>query len=647
MSGDDTGEWRERNQRHLVACTQQIRRGLTRALARHRGEEAKEETEGECPAEPGSSPPAIESLTQAFELSPFERQILLLCVASELDSEVGRLCASLNGDPQLRAPTFGLALAALPNPHWSALSPDGSLRHHRLVDVLPGPTLTTSPLRVEERILHYVVGIDARDASIAGLVETLEELCELAPSHFELARRITDAWCDPDGALPVQLCGPSPEDKRAIFVHACRALGLRPVRISAHVLPSSPADIDALARLWARESSLVGAALLIDVGDLPMESSSAVVDLAERLRSPIALASRERRHSLRRPTLVVDVDRPLPREQAAAWRCALGPLEAGLNGAVDRLVAQFSLPSITIARTARRVAAKPGASPADTLWDLCRVEARPRMEDNAQRIVPRAGWSELVLPDFEMQLLRDVAAHVRARSRVHDAWGLADRTARGLSITALFTGPSGTGKTLAAEVLAKELNLDLYRIDLSQVVSKYIGESEKNLRRVFDAAEEGGAILLFDEADALFGKRSEVKDSHDRYANIEVSYLLQRMEAYRGLAILTSNLKDALDSAFLRRIRFCVHFPFPTAEQRAEIWRRVFPEATPKGDLCYDKLARLNVAGGTIRNIAVYATFLAADAEDPVTMKHLLRAARVEFAKLARQLPETDVRGWA
>ena len=361
----------------------------------------------------------------------------------------------------------------------------------------------------------------------------------------------------------------------------------------------------------------------------------------------MAIAARERRPGVRRPTLVLDVERPLPAEQAAAWRRGLGPLGDTLNGAVDRLVAQFSLPSVAIARTARRVVARPGESPAAELWELCRVEARPRMEDNAHRIVPRAGWKDLVLPEFEMRLLRDVTAHVRARSRVHDAWGLADRSARGLSVTALFTGVSGTGKTLAAEVLARELELDLYRIDLSQVVSKYIGESEKNLRRVFDAAEEGGAILLFDEADALFGKRSDVKDSHDRYANIEVSYLLQRMEAYRGLAILTSNLKDALDSAFLRRIRFAVHFPFPTAEQRAEIWRRVFPEATPREELAYDKLARLNVAGGTIRNIAVYAAFLAADAGGAVTMKHLLRAARVEFAKLERQLPETDVRGWA
>jgi hypothetical protein len=349
---------------------------------------------------------------------------------------------------------------------------------------------------------------------------------------------------------------------------------------------------------------------------------------------------------VRRQTLYLDVDRPLPREQADAWRRELGDLASRVDGAMDRLVAQFSLPSAGIARIARRVSARPGSSPLQTLWEHCRVEARPKMEGHARRIASRAGWGDLVLPEFQMQLLRDMAAHVRARFRVHDAWGFAGRSTRGLSITALFAGPSGAGKTLAAEVLAKELGLDLFRIDLSQVVSKYIGESEKNLRRVFDAAEEGGAILLFDEADALFGKRSDVKDSHDRYANIEVSYLLQRMEEYNGLAILTSNLKDALDPAFLRRIRFSVHFPFPSSDQRAQIWRRVFPEETPRAELCYEKLARLNIAGGNIRNIAVYASFLAADAGDPVSMSHLLRAARVEFAKLERQLPETDIRGW-
>jgi SpoVK/Ycf46/Vps4 family AAA+-type ATPase len=195
-------------------------------------------------------------------------------------------------------------------------------------------------------------------------------------------------------------------------------------------------------------------------------------------------------------------------------------------------------------------------------------------------------------------------------------------------------------------VLANALRLDLYRIDLSSVVSKYIGETEKNLRRVFDAAEDGGAILLFDEADALFGKRSEVKDSHDRYANVEVSYLLQRMEAYRGLAILTTNMKSALDTAFLRRIRFVVSFPFPDAAQRAEIWLRMFPPQVPTEGLDRAKLARLNIAGGNIRNIALNAAFIAADAGEPVRMRHLLRAARSEYAKLEKTLSEAEIAGW-
>jgi SpoVK/Ycf46/Vps4 family AAA+-type ATPase len=239
-----------------------------------------------------------------------------------------------------------------------------------------------------------------------------------------------------------------------------------------------------------------------------------------------------------------------------------------------------------------------------------------------------------------------MALHVRQRATVYERWGFAEQSARGLGISALFAGASGTGKTMAAEVLANELRLDLYRIDLSSVVNKYIGETEKNLRRVFDAAEQGGAILLFDEADALFGKRTEVKDSHDRYANIEVSYLLQRMEAYRGLAILTTNRKESLDTAFLRRLRFVVQFPFPDAILRAEIWRRIFPKDTPTENIDPTKLSRLNVAGGNIRNVALNAAFLAADANEPVRMKHLLRAARSEYLKLEKPLTESEIGGW-
>ena len=280
------------------------------------------------------------------------------------------------------------------------------------------------------------------------------------------------------------------------------------------------------------------------------------------------------------------------------------------------------------------------------MWDACRIQARPRLEGLAQRIEPFATWDDLVLPETQQNLLRQMAVHVRQRSKVYQSWGFASKSSRGLGISALFSGPSGTGKTMAGEVLANELRLDLYRIDLSQVVSKYIGETEKNLRRVFDAAEGGAAILLFDEADALFGKRSEVKDSHDRYANIEVSYLLQRMEAYRGLAILTTNRKSALDPAFLRRIRFVAEFPFPDAALRAEIWQRVFPRQTPTEGLRVDRLARLSAAGGNIYNIAMGAAFLAADAGEPVRMSHLLSAARSEFTKLERPLTDAETAGW-
>jgi SpoVK/Ycf46/Vps4 family AAA+-type ATPase len=251
-----------------------------------------------------------------------------------------------------------------------------------------------------------------------------------------------------------------------------------------------------------------------------------------------------------------------------------------------------------------------------------------------------------VLPEASITSLRTIAAQVRQRAKVYREWGFAENGDRGLGIAALFSGGSGTGKTLAAEVLANELQLDLFRVDLAALVSKFIGETEKNLAKVFDAAEVSGAILLFDEADALFGKRSEVRDSHDRYANLEVSYLLQRIETYRGLAILTTNLKQSIDTAFQRRIRFVVHFPFPDVEARSAIWQRIFPVRTPTLALDVSKLARLSLSGGHIRNLALNAAFLAADEGDVVSMRHLHSAAETEFAKLEKPLPRNEVGDW-
>jgi SpoVK/Ycf46/Vps4 family AAA+-type ATPase len=320
-----------------------------------------------------------------------------------------------------------------------------------------------------------------------------------------------------------------------------------------------------------------------------------------------------------------------------------------LNGHLDLLSTQFRLNVNEIRQAAVEAGLlehRDSASCFASLWQECRNQTRSHIDDLSQRIDAVANWDDLVLPQPEKDTLQEIIAHVRRRSVVYEKWGFGGKSDRGLGISAVFAGGSGTGKTMAAEVIAGALHLDLYRIDLSSVVSKYIGETEKNLRRVFDAADGGGAILLFDEADALFGKRSEVKDSHDRYANIEVSYLLQRMESYRGLAILTTNMKSALDTAFLRRIRFVVQFPFPNVEQRVHIWRRIFPDQAPVDGIDSERLAQLNVAGGNIKNIALAAAFLAADHAEPIRMSHVLRAARSEYAKLEKPLTDAEVAGW-
>jgi hypothetical protein len=428
----------------------------------------------------------------------------------------------------------------------------------------------------------------------------------------------------------------------------------------AAAVPTAPAELDQLMRLWQREAALGDAVLLIDGDDSERSDAmreSAITRLVETgATGPLFISSRERRGPWQRPVISFDVDKPTSDEQRAIWHALVDETELPMNGQVDRLVNQFDLPTPIILAAydgalGRLASQADGQEPdadalAGALWDLCRSQARPQLDDLAQRIEAAASWDDLILPERQIEALREIAVHLRQRSRVYETWGFAAKGKRGQGVTVLFAGPSGTGKTMAAEVLARELQLDLYRIDLSAVVSKYIGETEKNLRRVFDAAEMGGAILLFDEADALFGKRSEVKDSHDRHANIEVSYLLQRMEAYRGLAILTTNLKDALDDAFLRRLRFVIEFPFPSAAERARIWRTVFPAATPTRGLDADKLARLNLAGGNIRNIALNAAFLAAEAGEPVQMQQLLAAARREVAKLEQPLSGADTHDW-
>jgi AAA+ superfamily predicted ATPase len=669
----EQNSWHERNKNALLAALAAVRDALQRhAVSTGAKPDEAELLLNESPCEISTEDmehSALQTLCTTFDLSPFERDIMVLCAGIELDDSIARLCATAQGDASRSYPTFSLALAALPYSHWSALAPDAPLRHWRLIEIVPSNSvsgLTSSPLRIDERILHYLTGIHYFDERLAGIVQPFSVSTghdTLTPSHRAIAERLAALWSNATqqaSVMPViQLCGDEIVSKRAIAATTCDMLHLNLALLSAHSLPNIPHEFETLRRLWQREAVLSNCAILLDCDDVDATDSVCernITHFLESTSAAVIVSSSERRRAIQRPVVTFEVEQPVKNEQYAVWQHALGTVAPLLNGKVETLVSQFRLDSISIEAVSAEVLGGVTAEMlqredfsgeiGQLLWEACRVHARVRLDDLAQRIVSSVEWDDLILPEQQLSVLRDVAMHVRQRAKVYETWGFAAKSSRGLGISALFAGASGTGKTMAAEVLANTLRLDLYRIDLSQIVSKYIGETEKNLRKIFDAAEESGAILLFDEADALFGKRSEVRDSHDRYANIEVSYLLQRMESYRGLAILTTNMKSALDTAFLRRLNFVVQFPFPDAVQRANIWQRIFPANTPIESLDISKLARLNVTGGNIRSIALNAAFLAADINEPVRMTHLLRAARSEYAKLEKSLTDVEIGGW-
>lgn len=599
----------------------------------------------EIPEPPPETTPetALARLVRVLGLSAFERRVLLLAAGVELDGGLASLVANLNGSTDPR-PTFALALAMLPGAHWDALAPGSPLRYWGLLEPAAGPTVATRTLALDERILHHVTGMPAVDDRLDGIVEPVDRGPAIAPSQARLAAELASTLASMGGRAAVRFHGEDVDARLGVACELARVLGLRPLAIRAVALPGPGAALARTARLIEREALLLGGlpVLVLDGADDPTVDA-----LADLLHAPlVALVGEGTGRAGDRTLLQRPIALPDAAEQRALWSGALGePLTPPLAAAVEGVAQHYRLGAPVIAAVARELAA---AAPEDTpgaLRHLCRDRARRGFHDLAEHIDPRARWEDLVLPEGHAELLREIARQVRHRTTVYERWGFAERTTRGLGVTALFSGESGTGKTLAAEVLAHELELDLYRIDLSATVSKYIGETEKNLRRLFDAAEASGAVLLFDEADALFGKRGEVKDGHDRYANLEVAYLLQRMESYRGLAILTTNLRSSVDRAFLRRLRFTVQFPFPDLEQRAEIWRRAFPAATPLDGIVPERLARLPVTGGSIRSIALSAAFAAAEDGTAVTRAHVLRGARIEYAKAERTLSDAELAG--
>ena len=613
--------------------------------------------------------PALTRVSSLFGLTAFESDVLLLAAGIEIDPALRDALAAVQGQASgaLLRLSFALARELLPEPHWDALSPLRPLRHWAMVEVDSTTGFGQALLRIDERMLHELTGVAAFDTALAGVAvldddaddagaDPNDDLNTAGPRSASSALALRIAQAMAGLAAPLVLLAHPAHDAarrraaRALAGAALAASGTRTLRVDVSALAVEPRELLLLARRIDREAALAGAAVVF--APTPQEDAAqgaTITRCIAALRSPVLLVGELSPLALAdlpaRQVLRFDVPTPLtaPFTSRLARGRITGSAAASpaLQPALDRALQQFHVePALldqVVASIAPDTMETAETAALDTaIWYALREAARGGLDALAQRIDSRARIEDLVLPAALIAQLHEVAGQLRQRHRVHEDWGFGAQGPRGLGIAALFAGDSGTGKTFAAEAIANAAGLDLYRIDLASTVSKYIGETEKNLARLFDAAERSGAVLLFDEADALFGKRSEVKDSHDRYANIEVAYLLQRVESYRGLAILTTNMKSALDRAFLRRIRFVVQFPFPDEAAREQLWRRQFPPQAPLGAVDFAALAKLQLAGGNIRGVALNAAFLAAARGEPIGQGVLLAAARAEFAKLER-----------
>jgi hypothetical protein len=583
-------------------------------------------------------PAQIDRLAFIFALTPFDEDCLLLALAPRLDASFAALYGYAHDRMQIATATPHLAVTLLaPDGARQAslrLSPEAPLRRFALIAIDDAGGSALAPIEVDERMARFVDGENYLDPRVRPSIAAIA--ASICPDKHRPAAEGLAAQLGAAERPAAVVFGPRQSGRRAVAQAVAARFGLGLAELNMRALPEQRDARRAYLALLAREAALGAFALVVDVAP-----PRAAGEPAERINREVAeellrgfdgcvfvIAEERLDFAGRAPQLRLTSLQASDR--LSLWRQALGPADPEAQADPEYVAEHFRLGPSEITA----IAAGLSGANADALWAACRETAARGLDELAERIEPRFDWNDIVLPEHLLHDLRAIVAQVRFQSQVYGKGGFGRKLVRGQGVTALFAGPSGVGKTMAAEVVARELALDLCRIDLSGVISKYIGETERNLKRVFDAAEAGGTVLFFDEADALFGKRSEVRDSHDRYANIEVSYLLQRMEAYRGLAILATNLKGHLDAAFLRRLRYVIDIPFPDARSRRSIWEKAFPPETTVDSLDFDMLSRLEIPGGNIMVIAVNAAFLAAAEGAPVGMTHIARATRAEFRKL-------------
>lgn len=597
---------------------------------------------------PAGGPGRLGELTKRFGLSSVESDFMLLCAAPELDPRLRRLYGYLHDDASVCAPTVWLAATLFEWEPSEGPTPQSPLVQWLLAYPLPNEEQPWSSLArwaADPRIVGFLTGSTAVAPSLQPAGQWIEAHGEPAyepPAAAQLNRLLENVGSPLAQESPrlAQLIGPEGVGRRGWAARVCAGHGLRLLGLDAPRLLggaengkaeiAQPGILERLVRAQ-REALLQDCALYWDRadrvppeiwGEAPLTASAQFFGVERAIQLPAGAPYCE----------PIPFALPTPLEAQALWRQAL-PEELEELG-IHALAERFTLTPAEI----RTLAPKAGEG-RETLWAACRSLSHGRLGRLATLLPCPFGWDDIVLPKDTKDHLKEIAAQAANRTTVYDEWGFGRQRPLGRGITALFAGPSGTGKTMAAQVLAAEMGVVLFRIDLASVVSKYVGETEKNLRQIFDEAERLNAVLFFDEADALFGKRTQVKDAHDRYANIEINYLLQRMESYEGLAILATNRRGDIDSAFLRRLRFIIEFPMPGIKERAAIWRLALPERAPDGTPLLDRIdwellaRKLEITGAAIKDIALGAAFTACGEGSTIGMRHIVQAAQRELMK--------------
>lgn len=674
MQDSSYKNWVVENKRYLMTALRRVKEELE-FYQTHRNNKRSKPNAAYCESleveeelrnarESLSRPSALDTLKVSLGLSNFEEKILLLCVGIELQDDFSALVKKLQGDGSLVYPSFNLAFDAFHDAHWSALAPSSPLRRWNLVHFNGGTLIAKRPLVIDEQILHFLTGFQHFGESLYPILTEVSAPESFVPSQKKLVDEINKVYGlnSRIGKTPIiQLTGKEFGDQSQIAAGVAREMKQKLFAISARNIPTNPKERNTLLHSWNREATLHQVGLLVECKEVNIQNKEFLASLLfflENIQGLVFLKDIDLSGKLNRTILPFLIKNPTYSEQIDLWKTLLQKPDGFIEKSVLRMAGHFNLSAGSLSKIAGEVAIPNILNKSSLLnnqdifekqlWNICCQVTRPQTEELLQEIHPVSKWKDLILPSTQKEVLREIINQVKHKHKVYKDWGFSKKSSRGFGISVLFSGDSGTGKTMTAEVLANELELPLYRCDLSQIINKYIGETEKNLKRVFDAAENGSCILLLDEADALFSKRTEVKDSHDRFANQEVAYLLQRMESYEGLSVLTTNMISSLEPAIMRRLRFICHFHRPDFQLRKEIWENIFPKETPiSKKVDYQKLAQLNIPGGNIRNIAMNAAFLAASENRAIKMSDLLRATKGEYKKMDRNLSRNEVKDWA